>query len=181
MDSAEAKAEAQQAKDDAQSAVDTANQATQTANTAIGQAQAGFELAQENALELETLGLRFNDVEGNLTTISGTEQGLQTTVSDIDGNVSNLTQLSNTLQARLSDAEGNINTLTQTVDATVSRISSLANPNLITHDPSESEHVAPGLYRLQVKVESNEMYTFKDYSTLPLELLQVGGYQLDQG
>src|SRR5690625_3514472 len=181
MDSAEAKAEAQQAKDIADDAVNRANQATEDANKAIGQAQASFDLAQENALELETLGLRFDDVEGNLTTISGTVDGLQTTVSDVQGNVSNLTQLSTTLQTRLTDAEGNINTLTQTVDTTVSRISSLANPNLITHDPSEWEHVAPGLYRLKVKVEPNEIYTFKDYSTLPLELLQVGGYQLDQG
>src|SRR5690625_961850 len=171
MDSQEAKQEAQQAKDRADDAVNRANQATQTANTAIGQAQAGFDLALENALELETLGLRFDDVEGNLTTISGTVDGLQTTVSDVQGNVSNLTQLSTTLQTRLTDAEGNINTLTQTVDTTVSRISSLANPNLISHDPNAWEiigdfFVSPKgfIFGERYAIEPNETYTITNYS-----------------
>src|SRR5690625_4422479 len=125
MDSAEANAEAQQAKDRADDAVNRANQATGDAQNAIEQAQTSFNNAQENALVLETLGLRFNDVEGNLTTISGTVDGLQTTVSDVQGNVSNLTQLSTTLQTRLSDAEGNINTLTLTSQSMQSTISSL--------------------------------------------------------
>src|SRR5690625_4834888 len=125
MDSAEAKAEAQQAKDRADDAVNRANQATGDAQNAIEQAQTSFNKAQENALELETLGLRFNDVEGNLTTISGTVDGLQTTVSDVQGNVANLTVISNAMQARLTDAEGNINELTLTSQSMQSTISSL--------------------------------------------------------
>src|SRR5690625_443889 len=125
MDSAEAKAEAQQAKDRADDAVNRANQATGDAQNAIEQAQTSFNKAQENALELETLGLRFNDVEGNLTTISGTVDGLQTTVSDVQGNVANLTDISNAMQARLTDAEGNINELTLTSQSMQSTISSL--------------------------------------------------------
>src|SRR5690625_4200156 len=139
MDSAEAKAEAQQAKDRADDAVERANQASGDAQNAIEQAQESFNKAQENALELETLGLRFNDVEGNLTTISGTVDGLQTTVSDVQGNVSNLTQLSNAMQTRLSDAEGNINTLTQTVDATILRIDNFSG-NLISHNVNNWTH-----------------------------------------
>lgn len=128
----------------------------------------------------QSLAGRLSDAEGNLTTLTATVDGLQTTVSDIDGNVANLTVVSNAMQARLTDAEGNINTLTLTSQSLVTRIGSLANPNLITHNLDEWEGVST-LHYLSVGVEPNEIYTFKDYSTEYVEVLNVEGEEIPSG
>src|SRR5690625_1996528 len=158
--------------------ISSITQSVSSLTTRVGDAEGNITALQQTS---SSLAARLTDAEGNITTLTATVNGLQTTVSNVQGDVSSVTQLANALQVRMTDAEGNINTLTQTVDATVSRISSLTNPNLITHDPSEWEELFLGIYQLVVKVEPNEIYTFKDYSTLPFVSLQVGDYLIDQG
>src|SRR5699024_4536430 len=78
------------------------------AEQAMNKAQDGFDKAQENADVIDVLGVRIGDAEDNFTTISGTVQGLQTTVQNkVDASTysSKMTQLDSLINNKVSQAD----------------------------------------------------------------------------
>src|SRR5699024_6971137 len=78
------------------------------AEQAMNKAQDGFDKAQENADVIDVLGVRVGDAEDNFTTISGTVQGLQTTVQNkVDASTysSKMTQLDSLINTKVSQAD----------------------------------------------------------------------------
>ena len=60
--------------------------------------------------------IQVTDMEGNISTITATVEGLATQVEDAEGNVSQLTQTVNRLGSRVTDVEGDFSQISQTVD-----------------------------------------------------------------
>lgn len=60
--------------------------------------------------------IQVTDMEGNISTITATVEGLATQVEDTEGNVSQLTQTVNSLGSRVTDVEGDFSQISQTVD-----------------------------------------------------------------
>ena len=60
--------------------------------------------------------IQVTDMEGNISTITATVEGLATQVEDAEGNVSQLTQTVNSLGSRVTNVEGDFSQISQTVD-----------------------------------------------------------------
>ena len=77
------------------------------------------------ALQVTADGLigRISDVEGNQTALGVTAQGLISRVSSVEGNVNTLSQTAATTTAQISDLYGNVSVLQQTATSLTSRIS----------------------------------------------------------
>lgn len=59
--------------------------------------------------------IQVTDMEGNISTITATVEGLATQVEDAEGNVSQLTQTVNSLGSRVTNVEGDFSQISQTV------------------------------------------------------------------
>lgn len=165
--------------DDHTGQISSITQSVGNLTTRIGDAEGNITTLQQTS---SSLAARLTDAEGNITTLTATVDGLQTTVSDVQGNVSNLTVISNAMQARLTNAEGDINELTLTSQSLVTRIGSLANPNLITHNLDEWTDVF-GFKGVVggIPVKKHTDYVLTDYSSESVDKIQVsyGGELID--
>ena len=79
----------------------------------------------------EPVSAKIKDLEGNVTELNITAQGLSTRVSSAEGNISSLEQTASGLTSRVQSAEGDISSLQQTATGLTSRVSS-AEGNITT-------------------------------------------------
>src|SRR5699024_2881606 len=96
---------ANEANERAEEAHERATDSLKNSEEAVNKAQEGFDMAQENASEIDSFGVRIDDAEGNITKISGTVDGLQTTVKDNEDNIYTLTQTAEGLESRVGEVE----------------------------------------------------------------------------
>lgn len=121
--SAEAFDESRDAFEKAQDAITQADTANTKADQSLSQAQSAFNKAQESLDGLSTL-VGITDEQGReLTSIKGSVQGLQASVTDLDDNVASLQMTSQSLAGRLTDAEGNLTSVSATVQGLQTQVS----------------------------------------------------------
>ena len=75
------------------------------------------------ALTAQGLSMRISDAEGNINTLSVRADSLTSRITSVEGDVSTLNQTARSLTARISDAEGDVSVLQQTATSLSSRIS----------------------------------------------------------
>ena len=75
------------------------------------------------ALTAQGLSARISDAEGNINTLSVRADSLTSRITSVEGDVSTLNQTATSLTARISDAEGDVSVLQQTAQSLTSRIS----------------------------------------------------------
>lgn len=75
------------------------------------------------ALTAQGLSTRISDAEGNINTLSVRADSLTSRITSVEGDVSTLNQTATSLTARITDAEGDVSVLQQTAQSLTSRIS----------------------------------------------------------
>lgn len=75
------------------------------------------------ALTAEGLSTRISDAEGNINTLSVRADSLTSRITSVEGDVSTLNQTATSLTTRIADAEGDVSVLQQTAVSLSSRIS----------------------------------------------------------
>lgn len=71
----------------------------------------------------EPVYAQISDVEGNVTSLGLTADGLRLRIQDAEGNINTLTNTADQLTSSLEDTDKNISTLTQQADALTTRVS----------------------------------------------------------
>lgn len=90
--------------------------------------QGGLNLANLNADTNQV----FTDIEGNVTTLQTTAEGLQSSVASADGKATTAQQTADGLTTRVSSAEGDISSLEQTASGLSVRVSDVESRNTVT-------------------------------------------------
>src|SRR5699024_10076312 len=131
---------AQEGFDKAQQAITDASNADNKAEQAITKAQEGFDKAQEALDDLDTIHEFVDDTTGEITTIKGSVQGLQASVSSkVDQSTYNtfVQQTNNSIAGKISmtDAEGVFvkgTTFSATIDGLQTTVSNKADKSTVT-------------------------------------------------